>query len=235
MKKIKLSQRMQALCALLKKADRVADIGCDHAHVSIYLIQENIARHVIAMDIGKGPLQRAKENICEYGLASCIETRLSNGAQRLQQGEVEACIIAGMGGMLMKGILSDGLMLFKDMKQLVLQPQSDLKDFRYFLSENGFWIEDEDFVYEDGKFYPMMRVVPRTQNYSLTEAEALYGPCLIKNKNKVLKDFLKYEYKQKEEILLRLENNSDSGERTAMRIETIKQELLLNKGCMDEM
>ena len=35
----------------------IADIGCDHGFVSIYLIQNKIASHVIAMDVNSGPLQ----------------------------------------------------------------------------------------------------------------------------------------------------------------------------------
>ena len=37
-----------------------ADIGCDHGFTSIYLLEQGLADHVIAMDINEGPLQRAR-------------------------------------------------------------------------------------------------------------------------------------------------------------------------------
>ena len=52
-----------AVAGLVEKGDRPADIGCDHGYVSIYLIKEKVCPSMIAMDINKGPLLRAKENI----------------------------------------------------------------------------------------------------------------------------------------------------------------------------
>lgn len=238
MKNIKLSQRMLALCALLEKTNKVADIGCDHAHVAIYLVQEQIADSVIAMDIGKGPLKRAQENIKEYGLTDYIETRLSDGAEKLSPYETNACIIAGMGGLLMKKILLDSMEVFRNMDQMVLQPQSELREFREFLAENAFEIINENMVLEEGKFYPMMRVVPVDKPYSLNQAQATYGPLLLSKKHPVLRQFLEYEYKKKREILSSFEKNNDLSlvsDRVKARIETINQEILLNEQCSAQM
>lgn len=156
----RLSNRMLALTDLLDTGLSVADIGCDHAFVSIYLVKEKLADKVIAMDIGKGPLEIAKQNIAAAGLVDKIETRLSDGAKELSVGEVQAAIIAGMGGMLMEKILKASSEVFRAMKELVLQPQSDLPHFRKFLDDNGYEIIDENMIYEDGKYYPMMKVIP---------------------------------------------------------------------------
>ena len=40
----------------------VADVGCDHGYVSIYLLQSGIAKGAIAMDVRKGPLSGAFDN-----------------------------------------------------------------------------------------------------------------------------------------------------------------------------
>ena len=67
---MELSKRLQAVVNLVSPGNVVADIGCDHGYVSIYLIEQKIAPHVIAMDVNKGPLERANMHIASHGLAS---------------------------------------------------------------------------------------------------------------------------------------------------------------------
>ena len=98
MKEIQLSNRLQAVVDLVSKGAKVADVGCDHAYISIYMIEQGIAGHVVAMDVNKGPLERAKDNIKEHGLNDQIETRLSNGIKELNPGEVNTLLISPRSG-----------------------------------------------------------------------------------------------------------------------------------------
>lgn len=157
---MQLSDRMRAVAALVLPCDSVADIGCDHGYVAMELIRSRTCAHVIAMDINSGPLERAKEHICDYGMQDYIETRLSNGTAALLPNEAEGIVCAGMGGRLVVSILEQGRTLIGGMKQVVLQPQSELDEVRKYLRTNGYLIEKEDMVFEDGKYYPMMRVLP---------------------------------------------------------------------------
>ena len=157
-----LSDRMQAVVGLAQECDCIADIGCDHGYVAIELIKNHICKHVIAMDINAGPLDMAKRNINDYLMQDYIETRLSNGTEKLEAGEADGLICAGMGGALIISILEQDRKLVSEMKQLILQPQSELEKVRSYLREQGYLIEKEDMIYEDGKFYPMMRVLPGT-------------------------------------------------------------------------
>jgi len=75
--KIELSERMQAVSALVPKGHVAADIGCDHGFVSIDLVQRSICPHVYAADVRKGPLDRAKEHIASCGLKDKITAVLS--------------------------------------------------------------------------------------------------------------------------------------------------------------
>ena len=95
---IKLSKRLQTVAHQVKCGGVAADIGCDHGFTSIYLIEQGLAKHVIAMDINEGPLERAKEHIREYGMEADIETRLSDGTAKLAPGEADTLLISGMGG-----------------------------------------------------------------------------------------------------------------------------------------
>ena len=134
------------------KLYRVADIGCDHAFVSIYLVQQGIADKVIAMDVNKGPLEAAQKNIKDYGSDGSIETRLSNGFDALRRGETDAAVIAGMGGKLVISII-DAADVFEPGYKLILSPQSDVREVRLYLLERGFRLLDEDMICEDGKYY----------------------------------------------------------------------------------
>ena len=72
---IELSRRLQAVADLVTPGSRLADVGCDHGYLSIYLVQSKKVPHSIAMDVNRGPLLRAQEHICQYGLEEYIETR----------------------------------------------------------------------------------------------------------------------------------------------------------------
>ena len=136
----------------------VADVGCDHGYVSIYLVQSGIAGRAIAMDVRKGPLSGAGDNIREYGLSEKIETRLSDGLTALLPGEADALVIAGMGGKLMIRILRDGNPKVLGLKEAILQPQSDIDEFRRFLRSEGYVIADEKIILDEGKYYFPMHV-----------------------------------------------------------------------------
>lgn len=155
-----LSDRMRAVVELVQPCKSIADIGCDHGYVAMEIVRSNKCRHVIAMDINRGPLERARHNIMDYDMQDYIEIRLSDGVKELNTGESEGIICAGMGGKLIISILEQGRGLVAEMKQVILQPQSELGEVREYLRENGFIIEKEDMIYEDGKYYPMMRVFP---------------------------------------------------------------------------
>ena len=54
-----LSKRLQAVADLVTPGMRLADVGTDHAYIPIYLTQNGLVPSAIAMDINKGPLERA--------------------------------------------------------------------------------------------------------------------------------------------------------------------------------
>lgn len=51
-------ERLKCIASNVKSGGIVADIGCDHAFTSIYLVEEKLARGAIAIDINKEPLKR---------------------------------------------------------------------------------------------------------------------------------------------------------------------------------
>lgn len=177
-----LSDRMQAVVGLVQPCNRIADIGCDHGYVAMELIRRRICKEVIAMDINQGPLEQAKSNIRDYGMQEYISTRLSDGVEALEAREADGIVCAGMGGRLIINIITQGKEVISQMDQLVLQPQSEISEVRSFLRESGFVIDKEDMIFEDGKYYPMMHVVPCTFGKQEKQiADNLAEKCKKKN------------------------------------------------------
>ena len=111
---MELSKRLTAVAGLVTEGASVADIGTDHGYIPIYLIEQNLSPKVIAMDINKGPLERARIHIAGYGMSDRIETRLSDGLAAVKPKEVEEMIVAGMGGGLVIHILEEGSVYAKE-------------------------------------------------------------------------------------------------------------------------
>lgn len=229
MKTVKLSARMKALADMVSKGRIVCDVGCDHGFVSIYLVQQNIAPKVYAMDVRSGPLERAMEHISQYCLEDYIETRLSDGLENIQVGEADCMLCAGMGGPLMMKILTEGRAKAHAMKELILQPQSELALFRKFLREEGYRIVEENMIFEEGKYYPMMKAVPVLQenpeSVDAGEQELwdTYGELLLKAKNVVLQQYLEHSAKHVKQLLVNLKEHSAD----EVRVTELERELQL--------
>jgi len=226
---------MRAVASLVQPCRSIADIGCDHGYVAIELVRNKICRHVIAMDINKGPLERARQNIRDYEMQDCIETRLSDGTGALKLGEAEGIICAGMGGKLVISILGQGKELVQEMKQIILQPQSEIEEVRRYLRENRFFIEKEDMVYEDGKYYPMMHVLPETfqkrerqpqgEAERLTRVQDTYGPCLLEMSHPILGRYLLFRKKNLNAVREKLLAQEHATPRQQERIAQLDAEL----------
>ncbi|MCD7767018.1 MAG: class I SAM-dependent methyltransferase [Lachnospiraceae bacterium] len=212
---MKLSKRLLAVSDMVTPGSILADIGTDHAYIPIYLVENRIIPRAIAMDVNQGPLARAKEHIREHALERDIETRLSNGLAGLHPGEAQSLVIAGMGGALTVRILREGaqILFSHDMEtpELILQPQSEVPSVRMYLEQNRFRIVREDMVFEDGKYYPMMKAVRvcdlETSSRCADTIELNFGPELLKMRHPVLKQFLLHERAAQERILKSLEQN----------------------------
>ena len=234
---MKLSKRMKAVAAMVSQGNVLCDVGTDHGYIPIALIQNKLISKAIAMDINQGPLERAKEHIGFYELGEYIETRLSDGVAALREGEADSIVVAGMGGELVIHILTEGEAVCRKVKELILQPQSDIWKVRRFLREHKYQIVDEDMVFEEGKYYPMMKVVPVEKDEMWEKINPdvimpcdIYGPLLLRNGNPVLRRFLVNQHQQFVSILKGLEKQ-DRTEAILKRIEEVKQQLAYNESA----
>ncbi len=229
---VKLSERMKTVAGMVTHGSRLADVGCDHAFIPIRLCQEGSIPSAIALDIKNGPLERAREHVASYALEDRIETRRSDGLENLGEDEADTVLIAGMGGLLMKRILTEHA-IPDSVSELVLQPQSEIGEVRRCVRELGFSVADEDMVLEDGKFYPVMRARRRAKepgerpetdgpdkgqagsdpgNARRLEMEDAFGPVLLRDRNPVLRQWIGQELAATDRILAHLEKETDRGD-----------------------
>ena len=221
-----LSERLKHVADLCGRGKTLADIGCDHGYLGIWLVKEKRFEHVIAMDLRKGPLAAAENHVKEEGLEDKIECRLSDGCDKLNAGEAEVINFAGMGGPLMISLLERDMSITESAKRLVLQPQSEIPSVRRWLKAKGFRIEAEDMVCEDGKFYTMMAACAGEWDNAAVAEEAalLFGGQLLAGKHPVLKDFLVKKLSQEEAVLRELTDGEETaGERRRMRAAEVER------------
>ncbi len=208
---IKLSKRLQAVADLVTPGGRVCDVGTDHGYIPLYLLQEGRISYAYAMDVNKGPLLRAEEHIIREKMEQYIETRLSDGMSALAVGEADTIVIAGMGGGLMIRILEAGMTKLEAVKELILQPQSDIEQVRIFIQKHGYEIVQEGIVKEDGKYYFPFRCVPVSEGPSSCEtAFHRYGRHLIQSNHPLLQEYLDKEEAQLIAIRDSLKGQKDS-------------------------
>lgn len=238
---IKISKRLEAIASMISPGLVVCDVGTDHGYIPIYMVQSGKTPSALAMDLRKGPLSNAKEHIAAAGLSDKIETRLSDGIENLEMGEADCVVIAGMGGELVLHIMKAYPEKCNSVKELILQPQSEIEKVRRYLRRNHFEIIDEDMVIEDGKYYPMMKVIPNVDSAiwkKLTPATVtvcdLYGPLLIKNGNPTLRKYLVKENKQLRSILTQL-NEKEQTETVTKRITEVEKQLKKNEAAYSVM
>lgn len=191
-----VSKRIEAAIDLIGVVDTLIDVGTDHAHLAIRLIESKRAKHVIAVDNKRGPFEKAKFNVAAAGRLAFIDIRLSDGLETLDE-PVDVAAILGMGGLAIRAILEHPNL--KNVSALLLGPQSEMLALRRFLEEHGWRIEAERFVVDKKKHYPLIRAVRGTMK--LTDFEAEYGPILLQNKDPLLFEHLARLLSAKEEAL----------------------------------
>lgn len=217
---MQLSERLSSVASMVTAGNCLADVGTDHGYVPIYLYERQIIPRAIAMDVNKGPLERARVHIAEYGFQNKIETRLSDGLAALKPGEADSVTIAGMGGPLIIRILSAYPEVTASLKELILQPQSEISEVRVWLGEQGYEIVEEHMVFEDGKYYSMFKAVKNEKCRALSALECKFGRLEVLKEIHVLKAFVERELNNKQNILEKL--RSENTEKSNGRAEEIK-------------
>lgn len=178
--KIPISPRLLSCAGFVHPGDRVADIGCDHGYLGIYLLQNGIAQTVIAADINEGPLQAALHNAHKYGVADKMRFFLSDGLRNVPT-DFDTMVCAGMGAETMISILDAAPWLRNSKYRLILQCQTKTHLLRRYLSQQG-WRIAQEAVLQDGKFLYTQMEICYEPGSALTPGQCYLSPAMLENR-----------------------------------------------------
>ena len=187
--KLPISKRLLCCASMVQPGSRVADIGTDHGYLGIYLLQSGAARHVIACDLRKDPLENARRNAKLFGVDGEMELRLSDGLEKILPDEVDTVVMAGMGGDLIQKILSQCPWRKREGLQFILQPQSAGNVLRRWLCEDGFEIRREEPV-QDGHFLYTVMELRQGEPAPLTPGTEYASPALLASGSPLVGNYL---------------------------------------------
>ena len=197
---MKINDRLKMIGDLVEANSFCLDVGCDHAFLDIYLVKRKDNIRAIASDIAEGPVEAAKENIKREKLDKEIEVRLGNGLDTYSD-EVDTIIISGMGGRNMIGIFKNNLDVLKKIKTIIISPNNYQEDVKRFMCQNGYYIENEEFVKENKFIYQILIFKKGKRKYS--KKEYFFGPVFLIKKGPLFREYYEREMKSRE-ILLQL-------------------------------
>lgn len=175
MKKISLDGRLASAAKLVRQGARFADIGTDHAHLPIFLLQNETVKYAVCSDINDGPLKSARENALAAGVFEKIDFALADGAAALSDKDVTDIAICGMGGELIADIIENAPFLKKNGIRLILQPMSRISVLRKMLAMLGFAINTEEYSESAGKLYVTISADYDGIQREISEYEAEFG------------------------------------------------------------
>ena len=203
---IKLSSRLNTIAEEIEMGETMADIGTDHGFLPVFLWEKGICPKVVMTDVSSGSLAKARLNCQTIHPEADFDLRLGNGLEVLEPGEVDAVVIAGMGGILMTEILGADIEKAWSFKKIILQPRNRIGQLRFWLYDNCFSIINEKLVRE-GKFIcEVLTAVPKevaiTRDLSADDIEYEFPHKLIDFKNDLTEEYLQKKLELEKQIFV---------------------------------
>jgi tRNA (adenine22-N1)-methyltransferase len=209
---MEISYRLKCIAAMVDTCDKAIDVGTDHGYIPIHLIKSGVCKEVIASDINKGPVEKARKNVAIEGLKDKISCRLGGGLTALKPGEVDCAIIAGMGGNLIRDIIEESMEVFKELSFAVLQPVQNPEILRKYLYESGYSIIDEEICEDEEKFYEIIKVAYSDKPQILEPIYYEISSILIEKKHPLLQKYIEFKIDKYKKILNYLNEDSEAAQ-----------------------
>ena len=225
-----ISKRLKLISGLITDVKSMVDVGTDHGYVPIDLIKANKIDFAIASDINKGPVEKAKKNVRDNNLQDKISCRLGGGLTTVSSGEVEAAVIAGMGGNLIRDILEESKEVFKSLKYVIVQPVQNPEVLRKYLYNSGCNIIDEWIIYDEEKYYEIMKISWGNKPKAVETIYYEISEILLNKKDITYKEYLNYKLEKYSRVYEELKGDTENSRRRkeelSDKIEKIKALLL---------
>jgi len=221
---INISKRLETIAKIIlsKESNKIIDVGCDHALLDIYLLQNNDNLKIIASDNKKQPLENARKNIEKYSFLDKIDISLREGIHNIPE-QVDTIVISGMGAETIIDILENEIDELKHVKRLIISSNNKYYEIRKRISSFGYFINDEKIVYEEDKYYIVMEFIKGKSKYD--EKELYFGPNLLNNKDDMFCRYYDYVKNKKMEVLNKLPDDNKNKEKIKSEIELLNEEV----------
>lgn len=230
---MELKGRLRAIANMIDKCEILTDIGTDHAYIPINAVERGICNRAIAVDINKGPVEIAANNIKQAGFSNSIITRLADGLDGISQDEVDTIVMAGMGGLSIIDIISNNLSKAMIANILIMQPMNSVEYLREWLGLNGFEILDEELEQEEYKIYNILKVNYTGTVKEFEPGENVAGLRLIEKKHPLLYGYLDKKMKTLSKIIIEQANGVNVTEELEYNNKLYEQLLIIQKQLAD--
>lgn len=198
---VRLGARLRAVAEQVPPGARVADVGTDHAYLLAWLRHAGRIVGGIGIDVVEGPLAQARRTLDALE-STGLELRRGDGLQPLAPGEVDAVVLAGMGGSREIGLCEAAPAVLDRLRRLVLQPNTEWVAVRRWIARRRFGLVEERMTWERGKPYVVFAIDPRAgEEPGWSEDELELGPRLLEERSPAFVRWLREELRRTERAL----------------------------------
>jgi tRNA (adenine22-N1)-methyltransferase len=190
-------KRLEGIVSLIKPTESIVDIGSDHGYIAKMIADKKLAPRIYVTDVAVGPLSRARENLRDY----CVETLLMDGLKGFKE-DLDAAVVAGMGGELIIKIIDKSEALFSQMDYFILQPMQQISYLRRAMYERNYFLWEELLTFEDRFYEVLLYKKGRDTPYDFEYSKGLYSD------KELYSDYLK-EKQMKLHYILDVTKNTD--------------------------
>lgn len=224
MTSIKLSKRLKTIADKVDKNSVIADIGCDHALLDIYLSQNKIIKKAVACDITPGVLTVALKNISLSNVSN-VDIRIGNGLDPIKEEDnIDTLILSGLGNKTIINILNNNINKLANIKNIIIQSNTGFSSIRKEINKLGYKIVDETLVKEKGIIYVVIKFIKSKVKYS--KKELYFGPILLNNKDELFNELLLNKINKYSLILKKLPNKKIIKKlKIILKIRVLKKEI----------
>lgn len=154
--------RIETINSFIDKDDKVVDVGCDQAKLSIMLANRNISS--IACDISEKVINKAKQDITN----PLIDLRVSDGLINIKEGEADTLVLSGMGTYTILDILNNTKLRFN---KIITISNNYHNILRNKMNDLNYKVKEEQIIKENNKYYNLIIFENGKTNYSEEELE----------------------------------------------------------------
>src|SRR5699024_2195302 len=235
-KMIEISGRLKKIASYISEKSNFADIGSDHAFLSVFVCLKNPDTNGIAGEVRQGPYEAARKTVERYRMESRIKVRLGDGLTVIAEDDaIDTVVIAGMGGKLIIRILEEKPEIRKRINRFILQPNTHPEIVRAYCEDLGIPLVHESILKDQGHTYEIL-MLDRTkasayQSQVNFKKQFLFGPVLMKEKSATFINKWENKYKQAKQIaeLMKQGENIDIDTQNQLHTRLRWMEELLNE------